>query len=438
MVKELSGILAPVRLKIRTITSQSLVRNAFFLMLSTAITAAVGFIFWNICSRNYSPEEVGLATTLISATALVSSLSMWGFNNTIISFLPKSKDTRLIDLSLLVVAGSSLLFGLAFIMLASSFDPNLPEIMAEPWQKLLVLAYIVALSLNALSDSLFIARRSAKYILYKNGASSIAKLILPWVLISFAGFGIFASIATVTFICLAMSAYNVWRQLGYRPHRAELSKEVQKVRSFTLENYIGNIFGILPSTLVPLSVSWILGKEQVAYLYIALTISALLNVIPSATSQSFFAEASHHGADVRKLLSNAVRHVYTLLVPAVAVLVLCGGLLLDVFGKAYAMSSFHVLQFLAIASLFGVINYLGDTYLNVQHRTKAYIFMNALNAVAVVGFCVIGMHRYGLIGVGYGWLAGQIFTNIAYICLMAFSKNTGVLSETPAVAVKTS
>jgi O-antigen/teichoic acid export membrane protein len=411
-----------VRTKIRAISSQSLLRNAFFLMLSTAITAGIGFLFWNICSRSYSPEEVGLATTLISATALISTLSMWGFNNTIISFLPKSKDMRLANMAFAGVSLSSLVFGALFILLASQFDPNLPEIMSQPWEKAVVLAYVMAQSLNMLTDSLFIAKRNTKYILLKNSVSSVAKLILPWMLISLAGFGIFMSIAAVTFISLAISAYNILKQLHYIP-RFELQKEqFQKVRTFTLENYIGNIFGILPTTLVPLSVSWILGKEQVAYLYIALTISALLNVIPSATSQSFFAEASHHGTDAKHLLAKAFKHVYAILVPAVIILTVGGGLLLDIFGKAYSASSFHVLQLLAVASLFGVINYLGDTYLNVLHRTKAYIFMNALNAIAVVGFSIIGMHRYGLIGVGYGWLAGQIFTNIAYACLMSVKK----------------
>lgn len=415
----------------RKVTSQSLMRNAFFLMLSSAIAAGVGFLFWNICSRQYSTEEVGLATTLISATALISALSMWGFNNTLISFLPKSRDFKLVDTAVMIVGVSSLVFGCAFIALATLFDPNLPAIMHRPWEKLIILAYIVALSLNALTDSLFVAKRSAQFILAKNALGSIAKLTLPWALVGLAGFGIFASIAAVTVISLAISTYYLVVRLNYRPRLTFSAKQFSKVRKFTTENYVGNIFGILPTTLIPIAASWILGKEQVAFLFIALTISALLNVIPSATSQSFFAEASHEGADIKQLMIKAFRHIYGLLLPAVIVLILGGSLLLGVFGQAYS-ASLHVLQLLAIANLFGVINYLGDTYLNVQHRTKAFILMNGVNAVSVVGFAVIGMQHFGLVGAGYGWLAGQIATNCVYVALMSGSKKQALATETVA------
>ncbi len=407
-------------------------RNALYLMGSTFVSAAAGFLFWSFCSHLFTPHEVGLATTLVAATALVSALSMAGLNNAVIAYIPKHKTpaetTALMDTAVGTVGVISLLAGLVYVIVANHIDRHLPGYMPALWQQALVVLYIAAQSLSTLTDSMLTALRQPRLIFVKNNVGSVVKLVLPFICAGLAGFGIFTAIAIVTFVSLAVSIYNM-RQLGYRPRPEIVRHQLSAVRRFTLDNYVGTIFGMLPATLVPLLISWILGATQVAYLYIALTISQLLNVIPAATSQSFFAEASHGRIPLPALVRRAVSHIYILLVPAVGIVLAGGGLLLKIFGGSYAHNGLHALQLLSIASLFGVVNYLGDTYLNVKHRTRAYIAMNALNAALVVVLAGIGAHRHGLTGAATGWLMGQAITNVAYAGLLYHYWRQGLAAQ---------
>src|ERR1035437_7746220 len=65
----------------------NLYRNSIFMLASTAIMALSGFVFWIICAHLYTPEQVGLATTIISAVALVSSFCLMGYNIALIRYI---------------------------------------------------------------------------------------------------------------------------------------------------------------------------------------------------------------------------------------------------------------------------------------------------------------------------------------------------------------
>src|ERR1700739_369629 len=58
----------------------SLFQNSVYLITSTVAMSLFGFAFWIITTRLYSPEEIGFATALISATTLLSTFSLFGFN----------------------------------------------------------------------------------------------------------------------------------------------------------------------------------------------------------------------------------------------------------------------------------------------------------------------------------------------------------------------
>src|SRR3989344_597179 len=73
------------------VMSDSLYRNSLYLMASTVVTASFGFIFWILNARLYTAEQIGIATTIISGTALIAQFSLLGLKNGIIRFLPGSK-----------------------------------------------------------------------------------------------------------------------------------------------------------------------------------------------------------------------------------------------------------------------------------------------------------------------------------------------------------
>jgi len=72
---------------IKSLYGVSFYRNAVYLMLSSGVTAALGFVFWILAARFYSASDVGLASAIISAAGLLALLSTLGLNYGLIRFL---------------------------------------------------------------------------------------------------------------------------------------------------------------------------------------------------------------------------------------------------------------------------------------------------------------------------------------------------------------
>ena len=68
---------------------EPLYRNSMYLILNSFVMALFGFVFWSLAAKTFSSSEVGLATAVISAVSLVASLSLLGFNTSILKFKDK-------------------------------------------------------------------------------------------------------------------------------------------------------------------------------------------------------------------------------------------------------------------------------------------------------------------------------------------------------------
>jgi len=168
--------------------------------------AFFGFFFWIINARLYSAEQIGIATTLISIVTLISSFSLLGLNSGIVRYLPTSEQkNQKINTSFTLVALASSLLTLIFLFFINIFSPKLLFVRENIFFAILFILFIVFSSLNTISDNVFVAYRSSKYILIKNTASSIIKLVLPILLISLGAYGIFMSVGISIAIAFVLS-----------------------------------------------------------------------------------------------------------------------------------------------------------------------------------------------------------------------------------------
>jgi len=392
----------------------SLHRNAILLIASTGIVSVLGFGFWMIATHYFSPVQIGLAASLISATSLLTNLAFLGFNNTLVRYIPKASDkSKYVNTALLVTALGSLFFSAIFMLGIRAFTPDLATKL-HGLQYLIVAAYVAIAVANAMFDSLFVAGRAAHLILIKNTIVSAIKLALPVVFVSLGFMGIFSAIVVATVVGLAFSITCAYRR-GIRL-QANIDKEViAEVKSYAIGNYLASVFGVMPTTLLPIMVTSVLGARHAAYFYMPMMIATLLNVIPSSAAQSLLAEASHHPEHLHKYILKTIRGILTILTPAILVILAAGSLILLAFGKDYSSEGIVVLRLLAAASIFGAINYIGDTVLNIRKEIKGYIWMNAINAALILVACYSMMKWWGLIGAGAGWLTGQVLTAIIYL-----------------------
>jgi O-antigen/teichoic acid export membrane protein len=168
------------RQRLKLITATSLYRNAFNLMLASAVTSLLGFFFWMVVARFYSETEVGFSSAIISAMNLIALLSLVGLDFSVIRFLHQaSKPKELINSSLTLRGLVSLIIAAIFVAGINFWSPALSFVKQNAIFFLTFLAVAVLATLSSLTDSVFIAKRRAGFVLSRNIIFSLLKLPLP-------------------------------------------------------------------------------------------------------------------------------------------------------------------------------------------------------------------------------------------------------------------
>jgi O-antigen/teichoic acid export membrane protein len=400
-----------VRRMVSNAVNDSLYRNSSFLILNTAITAALGFVFWAMASRFFPPSAVGTTATVVSAFTFVAMAGTLGLPNAVIRFLASNPDpVRFVATAAAVAAGSGA--GLALVWCAVPNHFGVPLDRVAPGAALVpVMVVITALgSVGVIAQSAIIALRKSKWVVVENTAASIMKLILLPLGVGLGAAGLFGLYFVAVAVAAVASLLILRHEIGGSVADWARSIELRCLthcRSFAAGNHVAALVALLPTTVLPIIVLDRLGARQAAFFAMPLMIVALLNVIPSMASQSLFAEASADepslGAHARRTLLG----VYAVLIPGVVALCVLAAPVLSIFGAAYARNGTRCLQLLALSGVFAGFNYVADVVLNARKQVKRYVFLNTAGTACAIGFPVAFMGS-GLTGVGVGWLVGQV------------------------------
>jgi len=390
------------------IPKDSLYRNSIYLMINTIVITGFGFIFWMINTRLYSAENVGLATALISVTSLIAGLSVLGLNIGLIRYLPKAENkNKKINTSFTLVTISTIIITVIFLMFSKYIAPKLLFVHDNMILSFVFILFMIVASIDSLMQGIFTAYRKTKYILFKNTIFSVLKIIFPFFLVFLGAYGIFSSYMIASFMALIVSFIILVARFNYKPKFVFYDKIIKKIGKYSFGNYIAGFIGGLPTMLLPLLILNKLGAEQTAYYYVSMMIAALLFAIPSATSNSLFAEGSHNQSNLKHQIKKSIKIIFLLLIPAIAIIIVFGKYLLLFFGKNYSSEGFRFLQLIALSCVFVGINSIFGTLLRVKKKIKSLIFISIASALLILGLSWMLIDK-GLLGIGYAYLIGQV------------------------------
>ncbi len=403
------------------LAKDSLYRNSIYLMSSTAVMAFLGFFFWIINAHLYSSEQVGIGTTLISIMTLISSFGLLGLGNALIRYLPTSeRKNKKINTSFALVTLMSILISVIYLIFLKVLSPKLLFVRENILFSLLFILFVIFSSLNTISDTVFIAYRSSKFVLIKNTISSIAKLILPLFLVTLGAYGIFMSLGIAVVVAFLLSLVFLILRFNYSPKPIIDISIVKKMTIFSLGTYVSGLIGGLPVTVLPILITNLSGAKFSAYFYMDMMIANFLYIIPIATSQSLFAEGSYSETELKVCLKKAIKIISIITVPAIIVIFLFGNYILLAFGKEYSYEGFLLLKFLSISAVFISISAIGSTILLIKHKVKLLILLTLITTIIILSFSVIllKMNLLGIVGVGISWILGQGITALIYLFLI--------------------
>lgn len=389
--------------------NNSQLQNSLYLLMSSLVTAGFGFIFWIIAARLFNEPTVGIATTLISLSSLVSLLSLAGFDVSFVRFLPKSIKRNSYTNSGIIVSGLlSIILSIIFLVIAYISTPSLHPILSNPFTIITFIILTIASSLNLLTNSVFLAYRSVKYVLIINILFNIVKVVLPFAFISQGALGIFIAAGLAQLVGLILSIWFMKRKFHYAFKIHINSKDIKQTFHYTFTVYVASVLNLLPQTILPLLVTQQLGVASTAYYYMAFSIATIIFTIAYSAMQSAFAESSHNETQLKQNILKGTKSTLILLVPTIVAAYFLGGFILSVFGQSYATNATELLQIMSISAI-AVVSYSAlGAVLKISHDIASLLVTNIVYTLVIIGLTFMLVPQFGLTGIGYAWIAGNI------------------------------
>ncbi len=397
----------------------ALYRNAFFLMLSSVIASGLGFFFWYIVSTVYSTTDIGAAIILFQTLSFLATLGVLGLSVGIVRYLPEAGEKApLINSALTVTGIACLALSVAFLLSLPLWSTDLTFVLGDPLYIVTAIAGTIVLGFAPILDTAAIAVRRADISTWRNAIFAILKIPMALIIVGFlAGrAGVFLSLTFSFGLSVLIAGFMFLPMIisGYWPRPRLRLDEIRPMMHFSLGNYAAIVIGSAGTMLLPLLIDNALGPARghafAAYFYVALVVAGLLYIIPGATFTSFYAEASHRGADARGGERKAILLTLGLLLPAIAVMWLFSETMLTWFGDpAYRDQAVTPLRILSLASIPAFLNGILGTRVRIRKKTRPLIIASAIatGITLGLGWYLLQQPNLDIDGLAIAFVIGQ-------------------------------
>lgn len=389
-----------------------LVRSAGSLVSTSVVTSGLGFIYWTVSARMFSASDVGESATAIAAMSLIAPFTVLGFGTALIFKLPTMRSSRseLVSTAAVICAVVGGLVAVVGALVLPGDFLGLPGIGHDYFTTALFAAGVAAHSVAMMLDSALLSVAGGGIQLGRNVISAVLKLVLLVVfaltLSRLGSLSIYLSwfVANVASIAVV----TIWLLRRYRVSVRRIWPRLSTLRGlhfYAARHHALNLALTAPYFAMPIVANVALGSEEAGYLYATWSLAGFVFVLPIAMSMALFAAGSKDSSTILSEFRFTLRYSMAASVAANLVILPLGGVVLSIFGAAYAENGRTALIVLCVGGLGLVIR---DHHVAIARITggvgREAVLMTALGACELAG-AAIGASRGGLTGLSLGWLA---------------------------------
>lgn len=385
--------------------------DSVYLILNSGVTTLLTFLFWVFVTHRYAAADVGTVSALLSAGALLASVSSLGLVYTLLRYLPASgtSASHIVSSAMNLSGLTGLLAAIVFLAGAPLWSPALVSIARNPGYILEFAILVLFLSVGSVVFPALVGLRGAIYVLVQGTVLGVLRIVL---LVAFAGFralGIFAAwtLAQVAVVALGMWVLLARFQCAYRPFPVLDIPLLRRVLPFSLLNYVSGVFWNLPTFLLPLVVVNTAGPESAAYFSIALSIAQLPWVASWAVSNVLLAEGSRGPQHLPRDTLRSLALCGVLLSVAIGGLFLWGRAILELFGYSYAQFGTPTLLMLAFVAFPRTVNEIYLSVKRVNEEMSGVVAWTFAVAAGTLAGAIFLIPRLGIMGAAVAWLVAQ-------------------------------
>ena len=402
-----------------------LFRTAGVLMLNTGLTAGLGFGFWILAARIYSPQEVGINSAIIAILVTVSTLAQVNLGSVFVRFLPETAyPARLILIGYAVAAGLSIVAATGVLLIASRVAKPLSILESNHVLGVVWVTSVALWCVFALQDAALTGLRTARWVPVENATFGVFKIAFLLLLAALGTRnGMFLAWVLPMAVLVVPVNVIIFRHAVPAHTPAHDEGVVGRFGRRRLIRYLGMssvASSIDQGTLaaLPILVVGILGGTQNAYFYIAFTIVTTFELLTDNVITALTVEGVHEIDRLKQLTRAVARRLMTLLIPATIVLIIAAPLLLRFFGQTYVQHSTSVLRLLALASVLRGAVWLFMTISRIKGDGFILLAASAGASVTTIVFTVVFAGRWGVNGVGFAWLLSNALVAIVVIPML--------------------
>lgn len=425
-------------------TNRAILVNTSSLVGTAAVTSILGFAFWLVAARIFSPAAVGLASAAISAMTLLGQFGVMGLSMLLIGELPKRTSERSsLTMTALIAAGTiSLALGVIFALLAPAVISNLRALSGSPE---VIALFAVGVSLTALggvADGAVMGLLRGHLQFWRNTIFAVAKLLAMVAagtfMVSRAGLTIYAAwavgnVLSLVGLGLLVRAWRI-RPTSLRPQWNLLGGLTRTA----LAHHALNQSLSITTLALPLIVTGMLSTTTNAYFYTAWMISGFAFMSFSAITIVLYAVGASDPAGLATKLRTTLSLSLSIGVSSILVLVVGASLILSILGQSYAEHGAATLRILSLAAFPLIIrtHYVTVSRLH-NHATRTAVLMVIASGFEVA-MAAFGARLGGLNGLSLAWVLALYIESapmIPPVYRATFPREPGRIADEPTYRV---
>ncbi len=384
--------------------------NAGSLVGTTAVTSVLGFAYWWLAARQFSPEALGLASAAISAMMLLGSLGIVGLGTLLIGELPRQqgKEVSLISATLIVVGAVGGCLGIVFAAVAPYLSNDFQVLRASIEN---VALFAVGVSLTAITsvlDQALIGLLRGELQLWRNTLFAGVKLAALFVaglwLSHTTGLTIYATWVignALSLAALARFAPVKGARRSYLPQWGLL----RMLGPAALKHHALNLTLDAPALILPVLVTVLLSATTNAWFYVSWSLASIANIVTVILTTILYAVCSAQPTELARKIRLTLSLALAATVLANCVLLPGARQVLGLFGHRYAEQAAWSLRILALESFPFIIKSHYIAVSRIQSRIAPATLLTLASGTLELGGAALGARLGGLSGLSLGWLA---------------------------------
>jgi O-antigen/teichoic acid export membrane protein len=389
-----------------------MLRDGHTLTASSAVTAALGLLYWAVAARRYGPATVGRNAAAISTMMFLAGVAQLNLTSALVRFVPTAgaRAGVLVRNAYLVGTGVALIAGVSFLAVSNHLAAGLHPLLGTPLIAVWFVLCTMAWTVFTMQDGVLAGIRRAWMVPAENAAYSLAKVVLVVLLASWRpGDGIFLSWT----LALAVSVFPVNWYLFRRAlprHPAILSggpPGCRELARFVIRDYCGSLCWIAATSLIPLVVINLAGAKANAYFTLSWQFAYMLYLVAANMGTALVVDAAADESHLADRWRATVTHAMMLLGPVILVLVIAAPEILSIFGTSYARQGTTLLRLLVLSAVPNVITSSAVSACRAQRRPELAFTVLASICLPVLVISAVSIPVVGIAGVGWAWFLSQ-------------------------------